>query len=61
MFLFLGFLWIAAPLIAAENLLIVDVYVRILPEDQIEPIPKAIARQRSASAGKSIPDSIRFT
>jgi len=39
MFLFLGFLWIAAPLIAAENLLIVDVYVRILPEDQIEPIP----------------------
>jgi hypothetical protein len=24
---------------AAENLLIVDVYARILPEDQIEPIP----------------------
>jgi hypothetical protein len=30
---------IAEPLIAAENLLIVDVYVRILPEDQIEPVP----------------------
>ena len=27
------------PLIAAENLLIVDVYARILPEGQIEPIP----------------------
>jgi chemotaxis methyl-accepting protein methylase len=32
-FLFLGILLIAEPLIAAENLLIVDVYVRILPED----------------------------
>jgi hypothetical protein len=39
MFLFLGVLFIAEPLIAAENLLIVDVYARILPEGQIEPIP----------------------
>ena len=39
MFLFLGILLIATPLIAAENLLIVDVYARILPEGQIEPIP----------------------
>jgi hypothetical protein len=39
MFLFLGILSIATPLIAAENLLIVDVYARILPEGQIEPIP----------------------
>jgi hypothetical protein len=38
LFLFLVILLIATPLIAAENLLIVDVYVRILPEDQIEPI-----------------------
>jgi hypothetical protein len=35
----LSILLIAAPLIAAENLLIVDVYARILPEGQIEPIP----------------------
>jgi uncharacterized membrane protein len=39
MFLFLGFLWIAARLIAAGNFLIVDVYARIVPKGQIEPIP----------------------
>ena len=39
MFLFLGILLIAGPLIAAENLLIVDVYARIVPEGQIESIP----------------------
>ena len=39
LFLFLSILLIAAPLIAAENLLIVDVYARILPEGQIEPGP----------------------
>jgi hypothetical protein len=37
--LFLSILLIATPLIAAENLLIVDVYARILPEGQIEPVP----------------------
>jgi len=37
--LFLGILLIATPLIAAENLLIVDVYAPILPEGQLEPIP----------------------
>jgi hypothetical protein len=39
LFLFLGILLIAAPLASTENLLIVDVYVRIVPEGQIEPIP----------------------
>jgi hypothetical protein len=39
LFLFLGILLITGPLIAAENLLIVDVYARILPEGQVEPIP----------------------
>jgi hypothetical protein len=40
LFFFLGILLIAAPLLfPAENLLIVDVYARILPEGQIEPIP----------------------
>jgi len=38
LFLSLGILFIAAPL-AAENLLIVDVYARIVPEGQLEPIP----------------------
>ena len=37
--LFLSILLIATPLIAAENLLIVDVYAPILPEGQLEPIP----------------------
>jgi hypothetical protein len=36
---FLGILLIAGPLIPAENLLIIDVYARILPEGQIEAIP----------------------
>jgi hypothetical protein len=39
LFLCVGILLIAAPLISAENLLIVDVYARILPEGQIEPVP----------------------
>ena len=39
LFLLLGILWIAAPLFPAENLLIVDVYARIVSEGQIEPIP----------------------
>ncbi len=39
LFLFLGILLIAAPLFSAENLLIVDVYARIVPKGQIEPIP----------------------
>jgi hypothetical protein len=39
LFLFLGILLIATPLASTENLLIVDVYVRIVPEGQIEPIP----------------------
>ena len=39
LFLLLGILWIAGPLFQAENLLIVDVYARIVPEGQIEPIP----------------------
>jgi hypothetical protein len=39
LFLCVGILLIAAPLISAENLLIVEVYARILPEGQIEPIP----------------------
>jgi len=46
LFLFLSILLIAAPLIAAENLLIVDVYVRILPEVQVEPIPDPFIFQR---------------
>ena len=52
MFLFLGILLIATPLIAAENLLIVDVYVRIVAAGQIGPIPdpfiKAIASGKQA-------------
>jgi len=39
LFLCVGILLIVAPLISAENLLIVDVYARIVPEGQIEPIP----------------------
>jgi hypothetical protein len=39
LFLFLGILLIAAPFLSAENLLIVDVYARIVPKGQIEPIP----------------------
>ena len=39
LFLFFGILLIAAPLFCAENLLVVDVYARIVPKGQIEPIP----------------------
>ena len=49
--LFLGTLLKAASLIAAENLLIVDVYARILPEGQFEPIPPFIAAIISGKQG----------
>jgi hypothetical protein len=39
LFLFLGILLMVAPLVSSEYLLFVDVYARILPEGQIEPIP----------------------
>jgi hypothetical protein len=39
LFLCLGILLIAAPVISSENLLIVEVYARILLEGQTEPIP----------------------
>ena len=73
LFLCVGILLIAAPLISAENLLIVDVYARILPEGQIEPIPDpfiaAIISGKQAPLpggvqqlqGKTFQDSIGFT
>jgi len=48
-----GILLIAAPLISVENLLIVDVYARILPEGQIEPVPDPFVE--AIVSGKQVP------
>ena len=48
-----GILLVAAPLISVENLLIVDVYARILPEGQIEPVPDPFVE--AIVSGKQVP------
>jgi hypothetical protein len=53
LFLCVGILLIAAPLISAENLLIVDVYARILQEGQIEPFPDPFIE--AIVSGKQVP------
>jgi hypothetical protein len=53
LFLCVGILLIAAPLISAESLLIVDVYARMVPEGQIEPIPDPFVE--AIVSGKQVP------
>ena len=59
LFLFLGILLIASPLIAAENLLIVDVYARILPEHQIEPIPDPFIEAILSGKQTPLPEGVQ--
>ena len=59
LFLFLSILLIAAPLIAAEDLLIVDVYARILPEGQIEPIPDPFVEAIVSGRQVSLPAGVQ--
>ena len=57
-FLFLTVLLLTGALRAAENLLIVDVYARILPEGQVEPIPdpflEDILNRKEAPSGTDL-------
>lgn len=53
LFVCVGILLIAAPIIPAENLLIVDVYARILPVGQIEPVPDPFVE--AIVSGKQMP------
>ena len=59
LFLCVGILLIAAPLISAENLLIVDVYARILPEGQIEPIPDPFVEAIVSGRQVSLPAGVQ--
>jgi hypothetical protein len=59
LFLCVGILLIAAPLISADNLLIVDVYARILPEGQIEPIPDPFLEAIVSGKQVSLPAGVQ--
>jgi hypothetical protein len=56
---FLCILLIAAPLFAAENLLIVDVYARIVPEGQTGPIPDPFIQGIVSGAQQGLPAGIQ--
>src|SRR6516225_5240271 len=57
--LFLSILLIATPLVAAGNLLIVDVYARILPEGQIEPVPDPFLEAILSAKQVPLPASVQ--
>jgi hypothetical protein len=56
---FLCILLIAAPLFAAENLLIVDVYARIVPEGQTEPMPDPFIQGIVSGAQVEVPPGVQ--
>jgi len=56
---FLWFLLIAAPLFPAENLLIVDVYARIVPDGQTEPIPDPFIQGIVNGAQEGVPPGVQ--